>query len=116
MIEHAGEDCPIIGLVGQHPRDFDNGQPNFRHVVPSVAFDQGFNIPSIEAFADAVRSYCWGKRGPLGHGEVIIVAKDGKRHAFQFETFYNGYDALTLGVHAKEVPTVVASASVSAFE
>lgn len=116
MIEHAGEDCPIIGLVGQHPRDFDNDKPNFRHVVPSVAFDKAFDIPSVDTFTHELRAYCWGKRGPLGHGEVVIVAKDGKRHAFQFETFYNGYDALTLGVHAKEVATVIAPAWVSSSE
>jgi hypothetical protein len=112
MIEHAGEDCPILGLVGQHPRDFDNGQPNFRHVVPSVAFDRAFDVPSVNVLADEVRRFCWGKRGPLGNGEVIILAKDGRPHAFRFETFFNSYDALTLGVHAGEVP-VIASYSLS---
>jgi hypothetical protein len=109
MIEHAGEDRPIIGLVGRHPRDFDNDEPTFRHFVPSAAFHRAFNIPGVDLLTREVRAYCQGKRGPIGRGEVIIAAKDGKRHVFQFETFYNGYDALTLGVHVREVPAMISA-------
>lgn len=108
MIEHVGEDCRMLGLVGQHPQYFGNGKPPFRHIVPSIAFDNLFTVPTPDILTHEIRTYAWGKRGPLGRGEVVMTAKDGKRHAFNFETFYNGYDAVTLGVHAKAVPTSVA--------
>jgi IrrE N-terminal-like domain len=108
MIEYAGEERPIIGAIGQHPNQQLEG-PCFRHLIPSLAFDTRFNTPNPNDFVQAIRDYCrWGKRGPLGEGEIMLKDRDGRQHAFDFETFYNGYDALTLGVHRCEVEITVA--------
>lgn len=109
MIEHAGEDMPMLGAIGLHPREFGNGKPNFRHLIPSVSFARQFDFPNMETLSEIIQFYAWGNKGPLGAGEVILDARDGTRHEFRFETFYNGYDAITLGCHVKEVPLIVAA-------
>ncbi len=107
MIEHIGEERPMIGLIGQHPQAYGNDEPNFRHLIPSLAFDHQFEVPSIHSLSNQIENYCWGRRGPIGEGEVVIVARDGSRHLFEFETFYNSYDALTLGRHLRALPLVI---------
>ena len=48
-----------------------------------------------------VRSYCANRKpGPLG-----------KRHIFAFETFFNQYESLTLGVYRREVPLIIVAGS-----
>lgn len=39
--------------------------------------------------------------GPLG--EVVLTDDNGDRHRFYFETFFNRYDALTLGLYLQPV-------------
>jgi Zn-dependent peptidase ImmA (M78 family) len=107
MVEYAGEDRPIIAAIGCHPNDESQTQ-KFRHLIPSLAFETRFPPPNLDVFIEFIRDYCqWRKRGPLGNGEVLMVDRVGTRHAFDFETFYNGYDALTLGVWRSEVAITV---------
>ena len=108
MIEYAGEEQPIIGAVGLHPGAQDGG-PCFRHLIPSVAFDQKFAVPDPDELIVSIRNYCrLSGRGHLGHGEIVMSDRSSRRHVFDFETFYNGYDALTIGVHRRELAVVVA--------
>jgi hypothetical protein len=108
MIEYAGEEQPIIGAVGLHPGVQDEG-PCFRHLIPSVAFDQKFEVPDPDELIVFIRNYCrLNGRGHLGHGEIVMQDRSTRRHVFDFETFYNGYDALTIGVHRCELAVVVA--------
>jgi hypothetical protein len=107
MIEFGGEELPILGAIGQHPGNGDEG-PAFRHLIPSVAFDREFEIPAPSDLIDSIRGYCrLSGRGHLGHGEVILLDRSDHSHAFDFETFYNGYDALTIGVHRCKVAVLV---------
>jgi hypothetical protein len=109
MIEYAGEDHPIIGAVGQHPNDPGEG-PSFRHLIPSLAFAEQFNVPNPDELMTGLRRYCRRNgRGHLGQGEVLIRDRSDRRHVFDFETFYNNYDALTIGVHRCELAVVVAA-------
>jgi hypothetical protein len=109
MIEYAGEDHPIIGAVGLHPNDPGEG-PSFRHMIPSLAFDRKFEVPHPDELIAALRGYCRRNgRGHLGQGEVLIRDRSDRRHVFDFETFYNNYDALTIGVHRCELAVVVAA-------
>jgi len=108
MIEYAGEEQPIIGAVGLHPGAQDEG-PCFRHLIPSVAFDQQFEVPDPDELIVNIRNYCrLNGRGHLGHGEIVMKDRSTRRHVFDFETFYNGYDALTIGVHRCELAVAVA--------
>lgn len=95
----------LLGVVSVHPHyppdDFDPTAP-CRYFITSPRFDQMFpHVTEVEVF-NHILSYCsWKKRGPLGSGEVILTDLEGTCHQFQFETFSNCYDALTLGVHQK---------------
>ncbi len=109
MIEHSGEEVPMIGFIGKHPDQFGSAFPDFRHVIPSMAFTSRFAVPTVEKMKTEIRLYCRGRKGPLGQGLVVLQANDGARHEFTFETFWNGYDALTLGVYERELPTVIVS-------
>ncbi|GHC57499.1 DUF955 domain-containing protein [Roseibacillus persicicus] len=109
VIEHSGEENPLIGMIGQHPKSFHNEQSNFRHLILSPEFERKFPDPSLKKLEDEIKAYCWGNRGPLGNGEILLTDKNGTTHNFHFETFYNGYDALTLGVHQGEVPAIVSA-------
>ena len=78
MIEHAGEGTPIIGLIGQHPKQFHNEKPDFRHIIPSRAFSAQFDIPPVDQIKAKIGSYCWKNRGPLGSAEVTIEDREGR--------------------------------------
>ncbi len=112
VVEHSGEDRPILGLIGYHPgTQLSANATMFRHLILSRAFRNQFPDPDVWALASEIRTYCgWRKRGPLGDAEVILRNHDGNRHLFRFETFFNGHDALTMGVWIREISTIVAVA------
>ena len=107
MIEYAGESNPMLGAIGRHPATI-GGAELFRHLIPSRAFDQRFDVPASETLMRVIQTYCGARRrGPLGSGEVQLSDRWGTRHDFEFETFFNGYDALTLGIYRGESPLAV---------
>ena len=114
FVESAGVDRPFVGMISGHPhmsrrsRDFDSSDP-CRHFIRSPAFGRCFGrISAAELFAHVV-AYCGAQRGgPLGQDEVILTDDNGDRHRFHFETFFNRYDALTLGRYLRPVIPVLA--------
>ncbi len=98
---HAGE--PIFGIISVHPRhlsdDFDPSEP-CRYFIESPVFRERFGcVTEVEAF-EAVQTYAgWARGGPLGEGEIVFYDRNGHRHRFHMETFFNRKEALTLGVH-----------------
>ena len=94
---------PAVGFVSQHPKKaLIDGQPSIRYFVRSREFaDQFEGITGSDMFGN-IQSYCYGNRGPIGKGEVVLTDSNGIQHIFLFETFFNGYDALTLGIHQHE--------------
>ena len=113
FVECVGEDKPIVGMITCHPHmdrrplDHDPAKP-CKYVVQSPAFNTQFGkITEIELF-DALTQYCGGQRGGmLGQCELILNDNNGEQHRFYFETFYNRYDALTLGVYLQPEPVCV---------
>ena len=58
----------------------------------------------------AVASYCGAQTGgPLGNSEMILTDDNGDHHRFNFEKFFNRYDALTLGVSLKREVRIIAA-------
>ncbi|WP_316979522.1 ImmA/IrrE family metallo-endopeptidase [Shumkonia mesophila] len=114
FIECAGNERPIVGLITGHPHvtrrgvDYDPTKP-CRHFIQSPAFAAHFRrMPEIDLF-EAVAGYCGGQSGgPLGTAELILTDDNGDQHRFIFETFYNRYDALTLGVYLRPEMRVLA--------
>lgn len=105
FVETAGIDRPLIGLISCHPHvakrpvDFNSESP-CRHFIQSSAFAARFGkITEIELF-NFLAGYCAPRNGgPLGMAEVALPDDNGQEHLFKFETFFNRYDALTLGVY-----------------
>lgn len=103
IIEEAHKGEPIFGVISGHPHhpdnDFDPLNP-CRYFIESPAFRDRFSmITEVQAFG-AIQSYASRARGgPLGESAVIFTGRDGERHVFHMETFYNKYEALSLGTH-----------------
>ncbi len=109
FVESVGDKLPIVGMITGHPHpsrrpgNFDPLDP-CRRFIRSPAFARQFGtISEAELFA-AVAGYCGSQRGgTLGEDEVLLTDDNGDRHRFYFETFFNRYDALTLGIYLQPV-------------
>ncbi len=106
LTESFGEDLAIVGAIGCHPyrepADFLQSKP-LRHVMHSKAFRKMFSKISDAQIYRAIKSYCQNKSGgPLGQEELLLEDDNGEEHLFSFETFYNRYDALTIGIHVEQ--------------
>lgn len=117
LVECVGEECPIIGMISGHPHrlrrpaSFNPLEP-CRHFIQSPAFARHFGkMSQADLFRD-VASYCGSQNGgPLGEDELILTDDNGAPHCFFFETFFNRYDALTLGKYVRlKAPVVAMSA------
>lgn len=103
-IEQTHPDLPMIGLVTGHPHssrrkaDFNPADP-CRYCIQSPAFAARFgNLTEIHLFQRVAR-YCGAQRGgTIGADEVTLQDDAGEQHIFHFETFFNRYEALTLGI------------------
>ena len=103
VVESYGADRPLVGVISGHPHvsrradEFDPSKP-CRHFIQSPAFRRYFGkISDIQLFA-AIAGYCGAQGGgPLGGDILLLIDDNGERHSFYFETFFNRYDALTLG-------------------
>jgi hypothetical protein len=114
FVEQAHGGRPIVALVTGHPHptrrkaEFDPANP-CRYCVESSPFRQRFGVlQEIDLFA-AIVGYCGAQRGgSLGRSELLLPDVNGDRHVFEFETFFNRHEALTLGLwsrsHGARVP------------
>lgn len=115
FVEIAGQDRPIIGLITDHPHvsrrpaNHDPVKP-CRHFIQSPSFASRFSkMPEKDVF-NAVAGYCGSQGGgPLGSNELILTDDNGDQHRFYFETFFNRYDALTLGIYLKPETRIIAA-------
>jgi hypothetical protein len=114
FVESVGETTPTVGMMTCHPHrsrrpaDFNPMEP-CKHFIQSPAFHARFSSLNGADLFKIIASYCGAQRGGvLGESEVILTDDFGTRHRFRFETFFNRYDALTLGIHLREEPILVA--------
>jgi len=110
-VEQADPARPTFGLVTAHPHPsrrgdgFDPLHP-CRHMMQSAAFAERFGgVDEIQLFAHVVQYSGAQRGGMLGAAEVPLTDDRGQQHVFQFETFYNRYDALTLGWYLRPQAT-----------
>jgi len=95
----------IFGAVSCHPRklseDF-NVQDPLSYFIRSKSFIEKFSGVDEQLVWTHMQSYCgWQKGGPLGETEVVVTDDNGADHVFHMETFFNSYEALTLGVYVR---------------
>ncbi len=105
FVEAVGDENPVVGMITCHPhldrRPLDHDPTNpCKHMIQSTAFQARFaRVTEVDLFG-ALTRYCTSKRGGvIGQTELILSDDNGDPHRFYFETFYNSYDALTLGVY-----------------
>lgn len=111
MVEEAHDDEPIFGIISVHPKhlspDFDPMSP-CRYFIESPPFRKRFGGVTESAGFQATQSYAsWKRGGPLGRGVATFTGRDGERHRFQMDTWFNRYEALTLGTHLGPVRTQI---------
>jgi hypothetical protein len=107
-------DTPAIGLVSMHPRSAGvPGKEPVRYFIRSRRFENCFCSVSGEVLFTALRGFCFGRRGPLGEDEVVLADDNGVEHVFFLESFYNGHEALTLGIHRRIRRAVLSVGEVS---
>ena len=108
FVEQAEAQRPMVALVTGHPHpsrrkpDFDTANP-CRYCIQSPLFRANFGRLSDKDLFGIVSGYSGPQRGgTLGQAEVRLVNDEGQPHDLQVrETFYNGYEALTLGIWEK---------------
>lgn len=102
VIEQLGSEKPLVGLVTAHPGKLLGIEEPCRYFIRSSAFLREFPDVAEGDLFGVIAAYCMNRRhGDLGSAEIGLVDARGDRHIFEFETFYNGYDALTLGVYRR---------------
>ncbi len=113
IVESFASDRPLVGMISDHPhstrrgKDFDPSKP-CRYFIRSPAFRGHFGkISEVELFED-VSGYCGAQGGgPLGEEEVILFDDNGDNHRFQFEIFFNRYNALTPGKYLRPAHNIM---------
>jgi len=111
-VESIGSEVPVLGVICGHPHrppsDFNPKKPT-KYFIQSPAFKTRFsNVLETDVFAE-LKKYCSNKGGgPLGSSEMILEDDNGDSHRFYFETFFNRYDALTLGMYLEPEKKMVA--------
>lgn len=113
--EQAHQDRPMVALVTGHPHpakrkaDFNPAEP-CRYCVQSPTFMERFSGTSEITLFGAVAGYCGAQRGgALGAAEVVLTDANGNGHVFKFETFFNGHEALSLGIWLHPEKTIVSA-------
>ncbi len=93
----------LVGAISDHPmrsRTTASKRNPLKHFIRSPKFAAQFSGVTESDVFRATTTYCENKNGgSLGSGEASLFDLRGERHTFHFETFFNGYEALTLGVH-----------------
>jgi hypothetical protein len=61
----------------------------------------------VQVFSKILEYCSYSSAGPLGENEAEIVDDNGEAHVFKFETFYNTYEALTLGYRVRRKEAII---------
>ena len=107
LAEQASAGRPIVAMVSGHPHrarrkaDFDPANP-CRYFIQSPEFRDRFGTLSEQQLFAIAAGYCGSQSGGLlGQEEILLADSNGTRHRFLFETFFNRYEALTLGIWSR---------------
>lgn len=91
---------PAFGIVSVHPAGATgNVYEDVRYFIRSRRFAREFSRADPSMLFDTICTRCYGRRGPVGQGILLVSNDRDEASPFTFETFWNGYDALTLAHH-----------------
>ena len=104
FVEEAHPGLPMFALVSGHPHiirranDFNADDP-CRYYIQSPSFRARFGVRTAREMFQVITGFCGAQRGGyIGRADVGIPDRDGAMHTFRCETFFNRYEALSLGV------------------
>lgn len=98
VIENLDE--PNFGLVSVHPQQArSSDSETIRYFIRSALFVDQFPNVNASDLLTQLATFCHGRRGPIGQGELILADARGDQHVFHAECFNNSHDVLTLGMH-----------------
>jgi hypothetical protein len=110
-VEEVCDECPVVALVTAHPHYVTEAKDPLepcRRCIGSAKFKTEFGHLSELALFGKLFGYCsYNKKGALSWDEVVLTDANGQNHFFHFESFSNGYDVLTIGVHQRKAAVVV---------
>lgn len=102
-------DVPAFMLVSTRPTRFAVvNDDTVRYFVRSKRFAAEFSTVGAGSIFSVLPDFCVGRRGPLGTTDVAIPDDSGFEHVFKVECFFNGHEALTLGVWQRARAVAVA--------
>jgi hypothetical protein len=99
-------DRHVFGMVSQHPNHPITEAP-LRYFVRSRKFAEMFPDITARDVFNAIKKICYGSRGPIGKGDVLLFDERRGQHVFFAEVFYNSHEALTLGVYCNPKPVAI---------
>jgi hypothetical protein len=101
-------DLPAVAVISGHPHpsrrsgDFDASRP-CKHLILSPRFARDFAGVTERSLFSQIVGYCGSQRkGMIGSSEIVLENETGEAHVFLFETFFNSYEALTVGIHLRK--------------
>jgi hypothetical protein len=95
VIEASQYRC--FGLITCHPKKRSmNASDDVRYFVRSPLFATEYTGTTAAGLFDAIAKQCHGRKGPIGAGVVSVQNDRSESRSYSFETFWNGYQALTL--------------------
>ncbi len=100
-------DGPAFGMVSAHPT-LGSDSDSIRYFVRSRSFKNRFPTVREKNTMPQVRQLCRSGRGPIGNGEIEFQDATGGRAVFGVEVFFNGHEALTIGVYQRTTSPLVA--------
>lgn len=109
FIEQTHSDVPLFGIIGDHPCDQyalskDEPREILNYFITSPQFQLRFAYTVAETIRNAICSGSRAARGGIvNEGEFCLSDINGERHLFSFQTFFNSYNALTLGRHLDKI-------------
>jgi len=104
------ENCDglALGLVTIHPQTSPAPGANpVRYLIRSPQFAARFPAVNELALFAKMQTLCWGRRGPIGSGDIVLTDGAGQLHIFRLECFHNHHDTLALGSYQGTKRTVV---------
>jgi hypothetical protein len=106
FVEELGASLPMVALVSPHPHRLPSDHNPLcpcKYFIQSPAFRERFGSVAETTVFGELLCYCRNaKGGLLGRDEVIVCDDNGEKHIFQFETFFNSHEALTLAYYVRK--------------
>jgi len=101
-IEDVPSSVPKFGLISGHPGKSPPMSNPIRHYIASPAFKRSFRSIGASFLMAQITPTCSSAfAGLVGQGEILLLDDKADCHLFGCQTFFNQYEALTLGVYLR---------------